>query len=74
MFPVEDPALAQEVLGEALDIALRDNASARELGADGKYRRVSPADGDPPRESQREILRARLSRPRPQRTVPRDPP
>ena len=74
MFPVEDPALAQEVLGEALDVALRDNASARELGADGKYRRVSPADGDPPRESQWEILRARLSRPRPQRTVPRDPP
>jgi polyphosphate kinase len=74
MFPVEDPPLLQEILSEALESALRDNASARELGTEGRYVRLSPPPGEPPFESQREIIRARLSRHRVQRAVPRDAP
>ncbi|MDD7402529.1 MAG: RNA degradosome polyphosphate kinase [Butyribacter sp.] len=39
LFPVEDPALKEEVI-HILDIQLRDNMKARQLQADGTYRRL----------------------------------
>lgn len=48
--PILDSSLAERVCG-IFNTILRDNVKARELCADGKYRRVS-ADGNPPLNSQ----------------------
>ena len=48
--PILDSSLAERVCG-IFNTILRDNVKARELCADGKYRRVS-SDGNPPLNSQ----------------------
>lgn len=55
-FPILDPALAARVKREALDNYLADNLNAWELHADGVYRKVVPADGDPPHSAQSALL------------------
>jgi polyphosphate kinase len=47
MFPVEQPAHRARV-AHALRAMFRDNVKARQLGADGTYRRREPRAGDPP--------------------------
>ena len=52
MFPVTDPALKTRILDEILNTVLRDNVKARELGSDGRYTRVDPAEDEPSLRSQ----------------------
>jgi polyphosphate kinase len=47
MFPVED-RLCKAKLMHALDAVFRDNVKARRLNADGTYRHLAPARGEPP--------------------------
>jgi polyphosphate kinase len=43
MFPIDDKAIRDRVLGEILATQLADNVKARALQADGSYQRVTPA-------------------------------
>ena len=52
VFPVEDPALQARIVGDILRLVLSDTVKARELLADGTYRRRIPADGETPVRSQ----------------------
>jgi polyphosphate kinase len=52
MFPVRDPALKARIVNDVLRIVLADNVKARELQADGTYRRRAPAEGEAPMRSQ----------------------
>jgi polyphosphate kinase len=56
MFPVEDGMLRERVIREILGISLGDNVKARQLKADGSYRRCTPAKGEPPHRSQSEFI------------------
>ena len=51
VFPIEQPDLKQRVI-DLLLTTLADTAKARELMPDGRYKRVTPADGQPPLRSQ----------------------
>ncbi len=42
VFPILDPELRKKVLEDVLELQLSDNAKARELQADGRYRYVAP--------------------------------
>ena len=46
IFPVEQPDLKARLIDEILGVTLSDNVKARELLADGTYRRVVPAEGE----------------------------
>src|SRR5438045_9426532 len=41
-FPVENPALCDQIINEVLPSFLHDRVKARELQRDGKYRRLKP--------------------------------
>jgi polyphosphate kinase len=56
VFPVEPPELKRRLIQEILAISLADNCKARELLADGSYRRVVPAAGQPLLRSQERFL------------------
>jgi polyphosphate kinase len=45
MFPIEDEGLRNRVVDEFLALSLADNVKARELLADGSYRRLTPPAG-----------------------------
>jgi polyphosphate kinase len=47
VFPVEDPDLAAEIRDEILPAYLRDTVNSWELGADRRFRRKSPPQGEP---------------------------
>jgi polyphosphate kinase len=46
-FPIEDPALRDEIINEVLPRFLNDHIKARELQADGTYVRLKPEEGAP---------------------------
>ncbi|MDF4024324.1 polyphosphate kinase 1 [Luteibacter sp. PPL201] len=54
--PILDPALADRVYTETLDLYLRDNTQAWLLGADGRYTRREPATGELPHSAQQALL------------------
>jgi len=56
VFPVEQPDLKMRLIDEILKTTLGDNVKARELLADGTYRRVVPAAGAPVVRSQQRFL------------------
>jgi polyphosphate kinase len=56
VFPVEQPDLKTRLIEEILKTTLSDNVKARELLADGSYRRVTPAAGEPLVRSQQRFL------------------
>ena len=56
VFPVDQPDLKARLIDEVLKVTLADNVKARELLADGSYRRVEPADGEPRVRSQGRFL------------------
>jgi polyphosphate kinase len=56
MFPIDSPPLRREV-DELLALQLADNVKARELQADGTYKRVEPRKGAPAIRSQVEFQR-----------------
>src|SRR5437867_5528842 len=51
-FPVEDPALRDEVIHEVLPRFLNDHIKARELQSDGTYFRLKPDEGEPRSQAQ----------------------
>ena len=55
MFPLDGEAHKAQVL-HALRSMFRDNVKARQLGADGVYRRVTPQSGDAPFRVQQVLL------------------
>jgi len=57
--PVDEPALARE-LQAMLDLQLADTDLAWELGPDGCWRRIEPADGDEPLNSQDALMERAL--------------
>ena len=59
MFPVLDPELRQRVLREIVPTYLADNTRARRLDADGSFRLLRPAAGEPARRCQTEFLEQR---------------
>jgi polyphosphate kinase len=52
IFPVEDAVLKARLLDEVLAISMMDNIKTRELQPDGSYKRIHPADGETPIDSQ----------------------
>ena len=56
MTPVLDSSLKARVRDEILGSYMADNMKARELEADGSYRRVAPQRGERPFEAQRALL------------------
>lgn len=56
VFPIEQPDLKTRVIDEILKLSLADTAKARELQPDGTYKRVTPAEKEPPLRSQQRFL------------------
>ena len=56
VFPVEPPELKQRLINEVLAVTLADNTKARELLADGSYRRLPVEPGQPLLRSQDRFL------------------
>jgi polyphosphate kinase len=56
MFPVEAPALREQLRLEVVEPALGDTAFAYEMAADGSYARRVPAAGATPRAAQADVL------------------
>ena len=57
-FPILDPRSAERVQREALQNYLADNLNAWELGADGRYRKCAPGEGQAPYSAQQALLEA----------------
>ena len=55
LFPVEDPALAAQVMA-VLKLQWRDNTQGRELLSNGQYRALSPVENGQAVDAQRELL------------------
>jgi polyphosphate kinase len=51
-FPIEDPALRDEIINEILPNYLTDHVKARELQPDGTYIRLKPLEGETPSQVQ----------------------
>jgi polyphosphate kinase len=60
MFPVEAPALREQLRREVIEPALADTAFAYDMGADGSYRRRVPREGEPARGAQPIVLERTL--------------
>jgi polyphosphate kinase len=56
VFPIEQPDLKQRLINEVLATCLADNVKARELLADGSYRRVEARPSQPRVRSQEQFL------------------
>jgi polyphosphate kinase len=64
-FPVENPALRDRIINEVLPSFLNDRVKARELQADGRYRRLKPEGKEPRAQAQwhfREVSRERTKK------------
>src|SRR6201984_1704284 len=64
-FPVENPALRDQIINEVLPSFLHDRVKARELQPDGKYRRLKPEGSEPRAQAQwhfREVSRERTKK------------
>jgi len=56
LFPIQDPRLLAAIVGEILQVHLKDTVKARKLLPDGTYRRVLPEDGDAPFDTQQWMI------------------
>jgi polyphosphate kinase len=56
MFPVESPALREQIRQEVVGPAMADNAFAFDMHAEGVYTRRVPQAGEPPRGAQLEVF------------------
>ena len=56
VFPIEQADLKQRLINEILMTCLADNVKARELLADGSFRRIAADNGQPPVRSQERFL------------------
>jgi polyphosphate kinase len=59
LFPIQKAALKRQIKERVLAVYLADNVKAREMGADGVYRRVQRAAGEKPLNAQLALLKAR---------------
>lgn len=56
MFPILDEKIQNKIF-KIIEIILKDNVKARILGSDGIYRKLSPAEGEIPIDSQMELAK-----------------
>src|SRR3989449_5264446 len=64
-FPVENPALRDQIINDVIPAFLNDRVKARELLAGGTYRRLKPEGTEPRRQAQwqfREVSRERMKK------------
>src|SRR5437762_3217032 len=64
-FPIETPALRDQIINDVIPAFLNDRVKARELQADGTYRRLRPEGEEPRRQAQwqfREVSRERMKK------------
>jgi polyphosphate kinase len=64
-FPIETPALRDQVINDVIPAFLNDRVKARELQADGTYRRLKPEGTEPRRQAQwqfRQVSRERMKK------------
>jgi polyphosphate kinase len=64
-FPIEMPALRDQIVNDVLPTVLNDRVKARELQPDGTYRRLKPEGPEPSRQAQwqfREVSRERAKK------------
>ncbi len=52
LFPVQDPAMIQEIRDDILAVYMKDNMKGRKMLPDGNYERLKPQPGDVPLNSQ----------------------
>lgn len=75
VFPIEQADLKKRLINEVMAVTLGDNCKARELLADGRYRRVAPQPGEPILRSQERFLElaAQSAQRRPAESSPAPP-
>ena len=56
VFPIEPPELKQRVIADILEVSLKDNVKARELQADGTYKRLRVGAGEKAVRSQEKFM------------------
>ena len=64
-FPIEMPALRDQIVNDVIPTVLNDRVKARELQPDGTYRRLKPEGPEPSRQAQwlfREVSRERTKK------------
>jgi polyphosphate kinase len=64
-FPIETPALRDQIINDVIPTFLHDRVKARELQADGTYLRLKPEGAEPHRQAQwqfREVSRERTKK------------
>src|SRR6266436_5772630 len=64
-FPIETPALRDQIVNDVIPTVLNDRVKARELQPDGTYRRLKPEGPEPSRQAQwqfREVSRERMKK------------
>jgi polyphosphate kinase len=64
-FPIETPALRDQIINDVIPAFLNDRVKARELQADGTYKRLRPEGTEPRRQAQwqfREVSRERTKK------------
>jgi len=74
-FPIENPALRENIINEVLPRFLNDRVKARELQPSGSYRRLKPEGPEPSAQAQwhfRERSRERAKKLGPKKTPPPD--
>jgi polyphosphate kinase len=59
IFPVQDPALVEYLRKDVLEVQLSDNVKAREMDADGIYRKVDRVSDAKPVNAQAELMASR---------------
>ncbi len=74
MFPIEDPAMIENIKKEVFVNALADTSRSRELQADGTYRRLTPKNGEEIFDSQQALMLARSKGATIKRPIPREVP
>jgi polyphosphate kinase len=57
-FPIRSPALKKRVIREGLQVYMKDNVNAWELGSDGHYRRRKPRGSQTPYSAQQQLMEA----------------
>jgi len=63
LFPIEDKRMVRSIHEDILNLYLADNVKARLMYADGTYKRLKPAEGEPPVNAQETFLQRRKNMP-----------
>jgi polyphosphate kinase len=63
LFPIEDKRMVRSIHEDILNLYLADNVKARLMYADGTYKRLKPAEGEPAINAQETFLQRRKNMP-----------